>query len=457
MKSVAILFLLTLSALLFVSCNDEQADKTDIIQNLEQKVQQITVSDDQQFEYQKELTPWYTPEVEYKYDPNGDNSDGIEWISRFEFGSYTLEDGQLRFLAKYLLGGISEITMYTYLDIKTGEISYLCPNPLCSHRIEDGCLFVNLNGYERKDNYVYTVKYLYKGKYTHNTIVEIDIEQNTMRELFQCDNEYDYLSITSLKDDIIYFQYFEETERTENEDGQINTNVEMREMYLDLKTGKSGISEKSTSEDNDYYILYQTEDWIYFKDEKNNRIMVADKDCSKKKVLITYEPEYRVSSILYDSFTEELYLSISSDDIIMDSLDHLDIEKGDIYVIDKDNKARKIEMPSDKIRGFQLTRNYIYYTVYDPLYYGTSIRGFDCVRQDGGKIYRVSRDDTTSPELVFDAHEVLFPGSYIVLGDYIYIDYSELISGGGYSYFRRVGSTARIHMENQTIKWLNFD
>jgi len=76
MKRAAILFLLTLSTVLFSSCNTTQTDN-DVLQNLESVVKQTTSETDDQFSYLSEIGEWYTPEIEYKYNPEGDNSEGI--------------------------------------------------------------------------------------------------------------------------------------------------------------------------------------------------------------------------------------------------------------------------------------------------------------------------------------------------------------------------------------------
>jgi len=458
MKKFAILFLLTLSALLLVSCNTEQTDN-DVLQNLESVVKQTTAEADDQFAYQKDLASWYTPEVDYKYDPHGDNSEGIEWLTRKEFNSYSIKDDRMFFRTKrfYTINGYHEDKMISYIDIKTGEKNYLCPNPLCSHYAEDGCLLVDVSDYYIIDNLLYTIKNLQRGINVYETIVEIDLEQNTMRELYQCTDIYDYVWFTSLKNNVIYFSYSKETERTDDGNGNIITKEEITKMYLDLATEKVGILKNNEDKYDTYYKIYESDTYIYWWDSINCDILVTDIEHKNEITVLNYESDYSLSSASYDSNTGELYLCISSDDMIREDLDHLDTEDGAIYVIDKENNVRKLEMPTEKITGFQLTNNYIYYTTYDPKDFGYTAFGYPCMMQDGGKIYRVSREDTTSPELVFDAKGELFPGAYIVFGDYLYIDYNELVQGADYANFRRTGSTARIHIEDQTIKWLNFD
>jgi len=349
--------------------------------------------------------------------------------------------------------------MHAYIDIKTGEKHYLCPDPLCSHKAEEGCLFVDIFQFYISNNRLYTTRRINNGinPYPVETIIEIDLEQNTVRELFQCDSEYDYIGFTSLEDNKIYFTYTKETLRTEDENGDIVTEDELTKMYLDLDTEKVYINEANSYTYETYSLLYKNNNDIYGIDQINNRIIMTDSDYKNEEVIFDYDEWYSIADAYFDKNTEELYFCLASINIIDAHMDYTDAEEGAIYVIDKENNVRKLEMPTEKITSFRLTKNYIYYTTYDPINFGMSVRGYDCVVEDSGKIYRVSRDDTTSPELVFDAKGEMFFESYIVMGDYLYIRYIEFINQVGAVYFRATYSTARIHMEDQTIKWLNFD
>jgi len=462
MKKFAILFLLTLSTLLFVSCNNEKADN-DVLQNLESVVKQTTAEADDQFAYQKDLASWYKPETEYKYNPEGDNSSGIITVFRKGLNTYDLSDDKLYMETKRVIyeSGIQEENMIAYMDIETGEKHYLCPDPLCTHSVGSSCLFVDVTYYfanPDNDNLLYTTKRIYDGGYySYGVIVEINMEENSMREVFRCSDIYDDMFLESIDRDKLYFTYIKETERIKDEDGNVTTKNEEIPMYLDLSTFVAEERDFSKDKYDSFYKLYEGSDCIYWLDREKSCVLTTDTNRKNEKILLTYEKGYSIISAAYDSNTEELYLGIGSDDMIMASSEYDGIEQGDIWVVDMNNNIRKVDMPSEKITGFQLTNKYIYYTTYDPINYGMSPRGFDCIDEDGGKIYRVRRDDTKKTELVFDAQNELFFASFVVLGDYIYIDYGELVSGNGYAHFRWAGSTARIHMEEQTIKWLNFD
>jgi len=457
MKKVVFLFILTIVTVLLVSCNNEPTDN-DVLQNLESVVKQTTAEADDQFAYLNEIGEWYAPETEYKYDPESDDdSSGIY----DEYGNFLSADSRLYFRTKRVIydHGIHEETMHTYIDIKTGDKHYLCPDPLCKHKTEEGCLIVDivyLLNHPNKENIIYAEKLIEEPELFW-AIYEIDLEQYTEKLLFRCANIYEIATLNSIDDEKLYFTFTKETGRTKDENGNTIVEQEIQEMYIELSTHNIGIAESEKNKYDAYTKLGEKDNRIYWRDTENNRIIMTDSDYNNETTVFTHESGYSLPSIYYDSNTEELYICLCSDDMLREKLDYLDTEDGAIYVIDKENNIRKLEMPTEKITGFQLTNKYIYYTTYDPIDYGYTSFGYPCIVQDGGKIYRVSREDTTTPELVFDAKGELFLGTYTVIGDYLYIDYSELIEEGIYTHFRRVGSTARIHIEDQTIKWLNFD
>ena len=131
------------------------------------------------------------------------------------------------------------------------------------------------------------------------------------------------------------------------------------------------------------------------------------------------------------------------------------VTEGYILRVDGDLNVERLDMRSDLILDMQLTRDYIYYTSYDPIEYGISPRGGVCYDESGGKIWRVPRDDvSTEPELIFDGRgEFAFRGYYAV-GDCLYLDYSEIVQENGIGYFRWHGINARVNFVDGTIKWL---
>ena len=112
-------------------------------------------------------------------------------------------------------------------------------------------------------------------------------------------------------------------------------------------------------------------------------------------------------------------------------------------------------MPSEMITSFQLTRDYIYYTVYDPIQLGSK-NGRPLLDTTGGKIYRVPRDNTTEGELFFDAKgELIFRGAYCVVGDNLYLQYYKVRGSGDDMSTYYTGSIARVNVKENTLKWIN--
>ena len=137
-----------------------------------------------------------------------------------------------------------------------------------------------------------------------------------------------------------------------------------------------------------------------------------------------------------------------------------DETEGYIVYIGNDLKAKRVDMPSDRIYDFRLTENYIYYSIYSPKQYGTTPVDTTCVSKSGNKIYRINRDisandGVSEPQLIFDGRDdIFFSADYIVCGDYIYIYYVKLMKEGGMAWFRWIGETARVNFVDGTIKWL---
>ena len=126
-----------------------------------------------------------------------------------------------------------------------------------------------------------------------------------------------------------------------------------------------------------------------------------------------------------------------------------------VYKIDKEFNITEIPMPSEMITSIQLTKDYIYYTVYDPIQYGTR-KGHPILDTTGGKIYRVARDNTTEGELFFDAKgELIFRGAYCVVGDNLYLQYYKLKGVADDTSFYYTGSIARVNVKENTLKWIN--
>lgn len=91
-----------------------------------------------------------------------------------------------------------------------------------------------------------------------------------------------------------------------------------------------------------------------------------------------------------------------------------------------------------------------------------SISGAETIDTTGNKIYRVrsiNGDKTggSEEELAFDGHGEIYHCGFNVLGDYLYLKFKELCCEGEYVRWRVTGDTARIHLTDNTIKWLGYE
>lgn len=294
----------------------------------------------------------------------------------------------------------------------------------------------------------------------YDAICVIDTENDTYKELFAAKSTNpdirNWLHLYFIHDDKLYFLLTQD-ERTVSDNGEIQTKSTSSYMTLDIKTNKVATVENKYSSQEYGHIVFANDKYIFFCDDYNGRLFATDKNFKNEQTIINYGKDYTRNSLFYDKDTDELYIGICSKSMV--GLPQAnDLQEGYICCINGNLECRKIEMPSDEITDFRLTKKYIYYTIYGPISYGTSPRGGRSVDETGNKIYRVSRNNTAAGELIFDGHETIFFNlGYIVVGDYLYIDYVSLVTEGSMTWFRLTGITARISITKGTIKWLYLD
>ena len=192
-------------------------------------------------------------------------------------------------------------------------------------------------------------------------------------------------------------------------------------------------------------------------DQHTYELYYTDMNFKSHVSLLKYDDDYYLKNLYYDKNTDELYAFIMYSELAYP--EKMDMSDKDIhckvYKIDKNFNLTEIPMPSEMITSIQLTKDYIYYTVYDPIQYGTR-KGHPILDTTGGKIYRVPRDNTTEGELFFDAKgELIFKGSYCVVGDNLYLQYYKLKGVADDTSFYYTGSIARVNVKENTLKWIN--
>ena len=450
-------------ALSLCSCSRTKT-KEEILREAEQYTENIAL--DTAYDYQKDMGKWLEPETSYEYDENGDTSDEIV---RLTDSNFILQKDRLYFQVGKPTATSFGADFWVYVSLKTGEKHYLCPDPLCEHTKQSACQYLDLaelTFHPDSESTLYMTKNIsVENKYC-GTICKIDLDNNKISELYRENltdsearsNRFDLMFIN---ENTLYFtdRY---TYREDNGEGEVVFTDEVYFKALDLsETVSAGNARILDSEYDGKRCVYVLNDQIFGIDSGvaygAGRFYVTDMNFGAEKTILEYEEGSHISGLCYDQNTEEFYLLVSSNDMHISS--NAENGKGKLYCLDRDFHCEEVPMPSEQILSFQLTNQYIYYTIYDPIVYGMSPRGIEATDESGNKIYRVSRDDTTVAELAFDGHEELRwrPSGYTITGDYLYMDYASIAREGGLVWFKAIGSTARINMKDNTIRWINLD
>ena len=363
----------------------------------------------------------------------------------------------------YITGNL----LWAYISFKTGKVHALCPDPLCTHTANSTCKYLKLYDLipdPKRDSKLYALRHEFTNNIGHDVIYELDCENQTIKTLYTIADiakggfTYSYIDLYYVNNDELYFSETRVTER-EDEQGKKYYDENQKTFVLDLLSEKN-IPEEYVSDDKSQS-LYVIGNSSLVYNASQRRVSCIDMSTGVENTFFCYEEGYHIYDMYYDDETSEIYLLLCSTDLKNGTEDDLCTDTGCIYVIDKEYKVNTLKMPSNHILDFQLTKDYIYYTKYDPIKYGTTRQGQPTVDETGDKIYRVNRRDieTTeiAEEIVFDGrNELLFNGSFYVFGNYLYLDYYYVKNNGEGTYFYRAGPVARYNMAQNTIFWLDF-
>jgi len=386
----------------------------------------------------------YTYEMEYRYFPDGDNNDGITYMA----ATMEIHGDRMYYSRK---AGLS------YLDLKTGESYTLCPDPLCDHTLEDGCQFLGLNvpmHHPKKDNIIFALQRFTSGMLQRENICVIDEKNATITKVYGSDVKGSELGgaifFNLMAGDKLYFQS-QTPKTTTDEAGNVDTKVVTKYYSLDINTYEVEEINKKIS---GAYIA--SDKHILFIDNSIGRVMVTDLDFENEKVVMEYDPDgLAVWNYCYDSVTDEFYFNMVSAVLLGNEYEGRD--DGYLYRIDKDLNCEKINI-SDKVINFSLTRDYIYFTKYEPIELGETVVGGRCAVVNGGNFYRMKRDDTGEVELVFDGgvelnHMIYDP--FYVFGDYMYYLWAYIVEQeGGAIHFKMAQDCLRVGFTDNTVKSL---
>ena len=394
----------------------------------------------------------YTYEKEYRYFPDGDNSDGIRY--RASAGKEICGDR----MYYHLPNGLG------YIDIRDGKKYTLCPDPICAHTAESGCQFIGLIEpihHPEKEDILFAVQSYNVEREVHNNICVINEKEGTVTKLYGTDVKGSELggviSLRYMVGDKLYFtRRFEETPT--NESGEAGPKVEIRVFTMDVNTYDVKQLEINNSSLVLSSSLIASNKHILFCDHAAGRVMAYDLNYENGKVLAEFDPSVAFAwDSCYDSVTDELYFNIISGVVLGTKYDGPEI--GDLYRVDSDLNCEKLDI-ADKIINFAVTRNYIYFTRYEPVEYGETEIGTRCVDVNGGKFYRIRRDGTSEAELVFDGGLKLnfIPYfQFFVLGDYLYYNWAYPGISGYAVALIPAYDDVRIGITDKTVRSMSHD
>ena len=466
MKKFNLAALAVLDLLMLASCSKD--NKGIVIEKTEDLLSDAP-SAPEGYEYLEGVGSWLSAETEYKSSPY-DNIVSIK-------GNYfSITNDNIYFQLKkeeskrdetgyyYTLGD----PIYAYISGQTGEKHFICPDPLCTHGAYSGCQYLNLGNltFSSSDtSLMYATRSAVEDGVFYQTVYEINNSAATITPIYKPDDKSEgldmvYLELMFEKDGKLYFIYNTQYEYV-NENGETEHDEKAKLMSLDLKTKQTEVLNEDLS--TRVGLMGEVWDKLLFGDGDTLELYYTDYNFENPVTVMKFEDGYWFRNIYYDQDTEEMYVLVSYTGLYYPK--NPDMSGKDInckvYKVDKDFNLTEIPMPSEMVTSFQLTRDYIYYTVYDPIQLG-SRNGRPILDTTGGKIYRAPRDNTTEGELFFDNHgEILFSSSsslgaaYCVVGDNLYLQYYKLRGSGDDMSSYYTGSIARVNVKENTLKWIN--
>ena len=463
MKKLNLAVLAALALLMLASCSEE--NKGIVIDKAEKLADDAPTASDG-YEYLDGVGSWLNGETEYKNSPD-------ENIYSIAGNNISLWNGNLYFQLKkeeskagayYTLGH----PIYAYISNQTGERHFLCPDPLCTHGAYSGCQYLDLSNLKfsaSNPSVMYATRFNLVDGITYAYIYEINNSAATITPIYTPVEKAEELHMVTIelmfeKNDKLYFIYRNQYEYV-GKNGETEHDEKSKLMSLDLKTKQTEVINENYP--NRAGLVGEVWDKALFADVDTRELYCTDYNFENPVTIMTYEDGYWFRNIYYDQDTEEMYVLVSYTGLYYPK--NPDMSGKDIhckvYKVDKDFNLTEIPMPSEMVTSFQLTRDYIYYTVYDPIQLGSK-NGRPLLDTTGGKIYRAPRDNTTEGELFFDNHgEILFSSSsslgaaYCVVGDNLYLQYYKVRGSGDDMSTYYTGSIARVNVKENTLKWIN--
>jgi len=447
MKKTSILTLMLALTLIFAACSNTPAMGTGVADTTVNLIDKYTAPSEDPPEIPENfvIPEGYTYEMEYRYFPDGDNSYGI----RYAPSTMEILGERLYYRSELVL---------SYLDVKTGQTFAVCPDPICPHTSESGCQFIGLNiPIHHPENYdiVFTVQGYTVAMENHMNICVVDEKQGTVTKVYGTDvkgsEDGGSIFLRFLSGDKLYFsRHYEES--TMDEHGKINTEIVSRLFAMDINTYEVKQVDNNSGDVEAKNVLISGDNHLLCVSK--GQVKVADINFENEKILLEFDTDtFFIKDYYYDSVTDEFYFSLLTEVLLGNTYDGP--AEGYIYRVDSNMNCEKLDI-SDKIINFTLTRNFIYFTQYEPIELGETMYGDRCAVVNGGKFYRVKRDGIGEIELVFDGGVELnhfIHNPLVVFGDYLYYNWAYIVKQtDGSVNFKVAKDYVRIGITDKTVK-----
>lgn len=355
---------------------------------------------------------------------------------------YVINDNKYYFVTRRASAdGFNNNKMITYHDLETGECYGICRDPLCDHETRGDCKYAGFKTmYFTDDPHIFYSIYDQTDDF-RPLICRINLLRDTVEVLHTCGS---FMTVVlGIDNNRLYF--YENEQITENRQTVQKEHLYYLDLNTDMVVDMGYFPESYTALSNRFLLLYQNE--IYYTTSDNK--LAKTELMSEHRTDLYDMGEEILLYWYYDTKTDELYFNL------------IDKEKntGGLYVY-RNGMVEQIVLPHENIFTFALTNSEIYYSIYDPVYYGVSKAPGNPQVYDysGGKVYAADRSNPAEAELVYDsAGEYVICSTvtnYQVFGGRIYFDEKavirETVDGVDYTYFASANDLSKICVDLKT-------
>ena len=338
------------------------------------------------------------------------------------------------------------VTITKSMNLETGESFYLCPDPLCTHPGR-ACQYTNLECAGYYNGELYFLRYKFKDGVTTETIEKVNPAAGDFSVIVEQISHYEDNPRTSLFQPFtrIVGNYLLYSLSTSYEDPESRTLTQNYENFrINLET-----MEPTALPEDVPAIYYVSDTYAYGYSDEYAAIVRMDADYSNQTVIKPPEGYPNFGDMQVDENTGEIFVLMMEPE-----------RKYGMLCRIMDDCMETVNLPHEAITEFQLTRDTIYYSAYDPAVVGVGLRsGTPVTLDNGGKIYAADRMNPENSELIFSDGVDFNMMDWFVLGDNLYLDSVMRVEEGGRVYFAPSRSLkhVRINLVNHTARYFRFD